>query len=488
MGNEHMQSGDPLNVVRRFIVDTTDRRDDLDGRKWEDLRRIRAGDSIGAQDQPFDLLQSEQGGLIASVQPAPNLSDGYTIDSDAEAGLACMLTHCLLPLRWEGENGFLLHRGVASAGGLYPIELRLRGNLGSGSALYLLDPRQRFLSQLETRSDLGDDCEVRLLLSGRIDWCLDPYGDLSGSLIALEAGMLAAQLSLFAASEGWEVDCNAVIDPAEARKEFSLSRDCDVPLIIVTLRSTNTSGLRDGLALSKRKTFSLPDFSAELSRYPRLAGYLEACETVQSDMSALPIVGPVIQANRTELSENDLKRLCAHRSAGAKDGIGRPNEVWGDAELVEFGDAYRRCAFAGPSDELLPLCAIYLTLRHSSQGCAAFDLDPSTGQMTRMEAADPVQIGETLAIGGGAMEIVIGIDDVAALNRAGPRGYLLSNILAGGLAQRLTLATTSCGRDARPLRSYDDGETNRLLPFAYRTTLQIRVARSIRPNPALAIA
>lgn len=488
MGVEPLKPSDPLEVVRRFIIDSTDRRDDLDGRKWADLRRIRAGEMIGPGDQPYNLLQSEQGGPITLVEPAKNTSDGYEIQSDTKTGLACFLTHCFLPIRWEGENGFLQHRGVASAGGLYPIELRLCGNLGSGPALYSLDPRQHFLAELETRPDLQDDRKVRLLLSGRIDWCLDPYGDLSGSLIALEAGMLAAQLTLFAGSVGWDVDCEAVQDPTSVRKEFALYRKCDVPLVIMTLTAESVSGLLNGLAPARRKVFSPPDLADGLRRFPRLAGYLEACEAASPDISASALAAPSSPAILTGFSLQDLKQLCRSRSAGAKDGVGRPIETWRDAELDAFARAFGQSAMAGPSDELLPLCAISLTLRHSSQGYAAFEFDCSTGQLTPIEAADPAQIGQALEVGGGAMEIAIGIDDVAALNRSGPRGYLLSNILAGVLAQRLTLAATSCGRDARPLRSYDDGETNRLLPYSHRTALQIRVARSIRPNPALAIA
>lgn len=469
-----------IQAVGAYIVATCERRLELRGRKWEEIRNLVDGSQPPPAGPRSQGLQPAEGGQEVTVRPGDPI-DGWAISRDSVGSLADILHHCCLPLRFEPENGSLLHRGIASPGAKYPIDVRLHvpGLVEDGGWLKLDAHQACLFETASTQEWRAPDDAVRIVLSGDIAKCLDPYGDMSASLVALEAGMTAQQIALFARAFGWAAEVSAIGDAAETRACVGIPLADIWPLVEVRL-----ADLSNGAATALERVSCRPSGEAplglEVSQFPLLERYRQACEGAAArggDIALARTPG----GQTSSFSAEELRQLCRDRTSGAFAGDGRPDEIWSDADIEKFQSDLAKSQAAGPSEHAARFATVHLSFRVAANETRSIDWEPASGRF-RQRSSIPGELA-TLENWQASFIATFGVDDAAMLAEFGPRGHLAGNALVGMLCQRITLAVTSQGRDARALGAYDGIEANRRLSFDRRAILQLKACRSTRPNP-----
>ncbi|WP_284125210.1 nitroreductase family protein [Parerythrobacter aestuarii] len=473
-----------IQAVAAYIVATCERRLELQGYKWDEIRALTLGETPPSTARPNGPLQPSERGWERFL-PGGNPVEGWAIARNSEGSLAEILSLSCMPLRFEPSNASLFHRGIASAGATYPIDVRLDISGLVGDSFWLqLDPYQSCL--LQTGQSVGTDAasgEVRIVLSGDLRKCLHPYGDMSANLAAFEAGMIAHQILSFAQAFGWHAEAYLVGDAHKARRELGIGTPDLWPLLQLHI-STGADEPGKGLNRGMFQPSGMPSSDLSGANFPFLERYRHACECRASRMENLKLAATRLGLGRYH-SRDELRNLCLRRTSGALSGNGRPDEVWSNDEISGIIDHLSTSMAAGPCEQMARLSSVHLSFRVSETTIRSIQWEPSTGEFLER----PTMPGEMAALEGMQASFIatFAIDDTEMLCEVGPRGHLASTILVGLLVQMVSLAATSLGRDARAIGAYDGTAANCLFSFDRRALLQVKASRSVRPNPSFVI-
>ncbi len=473
-----------IRAVSAYTIATCDRRLHLKGRKWEEIRRFAKGIAAPSGAQNTGNSRSGEADMPPTMPKTVPMS-GWAILPDVQNSLADILHHCSLPLRLEPANAWLFHRGIASPGAKYAVDVRVNYPAIAGEAAWLrLDSHEAFLFDVpSSQHPSSSQSDVRLVLSGDLNKCLDPYGDMSANLVTLEAGMIAMQVSLFSAAFGWETQVRLIGDGPSARKTLGIAEPDLMPLIEIRmsgLSSDATDGLRRGVYAPSGRVPSR-DF---LSDFPLLERYTQACECDAARIDDC-VLGQSQSAKWPGYSGDQLRQLCHHRTSGAQNGDGRPDEIWTESAISKLKNELTKTHGVGPSDGLMQHASVHLSFRLERKQIASFVWDPAAERLIQR----PTMPEEFEAFNAMKSSLVatFGIDESAMIAEYGPRGHLAANVVVGMLTQRVTLAATALGWNTRPIGAFNARDANRLLSLDQRVFLQMKVNRSITPNPFLFI-
>lgn len=455
--------------ARDFFVATGERRGELGGSKWDLLRGTTGGLSVPASVAPKTISADAwplSRTILQKALAASNL-DGLT----PKDKLSLMLALSVLPLRWEPLNYVAEHRAVASAGGSFAVEAYLLCRSGTKLDVYRVDADAFALiheRSLDGDADPGDD--VILVLVGRHAVCAAEYGAFSAPLLALEAGMIARQLTLLASLVGWR----AVIEPlgrtCSRRVALGLDHWSDAPLVALSIDGI---GIADVFGRGERQRIKTvrrePEYSAadaHAAMKPLLIGICGGAEA-----KPRPLATPfAIELRHPKRPPWTVLQAMAARSAGAATAALVAPHDWCAQRLEALLTDVAWLDSSGGFGAL-PL-GVEVFASFGAEMKPVFRMSPEFGGVVGDQTPDaPVLF--TLAI-----------DDRAALERFEEAGFLAAHLRVGALAHSLCLAAGLQGLAARPLRSYADASLGAALPLDRRPLLQVRIGLSERANLA----
>ncbi len=469
-----------VKAVGAYIIATCERRLELKGRKWDEVRNLSHGIAPTPVSQKTKPIQLAEGGQHISL-PCSDPIDGWSLMHGDDDTLADILRHCCLPLRFEPANGTLFHRGIASPGANYPIDVRLHvPTMGEEKYWLRLDPTAACLFRTipVTVKENRDD-EIRILLNGDLNKLLDPYGDMSANLVTLEAGMAAHQIALFAQSTGMDARTHLIGNARQMRDELGTTNTDLWPLVEIRL-SHPTEKIAQGLCHGTFRPTRRANAELSVADFPFLEDYRRACESYDAQSEDIEL-GRTDETSSPSYSSEELRHLCLNRTSGALSGDGRLDETWSQTEIEQLRDELAKSESAGPSNDMGRFATVHFSFRVAVGEVYSFAWQPVTGAFSKR----PTLHFELDAMTNMHASLVatFGVDDASLLSRLGPRGHLAANAMVGMLIQRVTLAVTSVGRDARAIGAFNGIEANQLLSFDQRAYLQLKANRSIRPNP-----
>lgn len=473
-------------IGRDFFVATTDRRSELRGLKWD---LLRSGPAAGPQLTGTSVYRPFSGGERRTV---PVTATAYSLptrpDPMSAAGkLAAILRHSVMPLRWEPLNHFAQHRGVGSAAAAFPIDIYVVPPLADGLPPLRVSPLDLALLDEGRTGPLPAPASpdaLTLVLVGCHAVCIRDYGELSASLLALEAGMIAGQISILAALFGWRTTVSAAPDWEPYRRALGLDHWSDAPILLVTLFGEDVRSALSGLERSQTRSSRPVPFHELADGFPRLRALLEAAAhplgAAAGESRGAASVDPAAVGRRTRLAERGLGAALANRSSGPGIGTGQSRAVDSALLLPLLADAAAVAAMAGATRSL----SVRPCLALSRRGTAEESPQAHRVQLPDFTLAE-APAGTLAGLPPGPFCLfTLGVDDKAALDLHGAYGFIAAHVAAGALAQSICVAATLQGLAARPLRSYRDAEASARLPLEARALLQIQIERPAGPNIA----
>lgn len=487
--------------VTDFVVATSDRRRELRGARWDSLRQ---GASTGAplvpvMDRTRPQPRFEKGVTFATHQAVAHFLPpvaaagnaarrGQHDEPDAATRLALLLQHAAWPLRWEPLNGCGQHRAVATPGALFPVDLYLRAQTCNGPRVLYCSPRDLCLLETAAAHETVDGLEW--IIAGNLGRCVGIYGDLALWLVALEAGMLQAQLQLVARALGWQLAFASDHDYAALRGLAGLTHWSEVPLLRGRLSGDGAATAAAQLRCMALATLRALPHHAAAEHHPLMRRFLE-----HSPAQAAAAEPRSPHATPDDAGENDTRAfplldVSARRSSGLGSGVARWTRDLPDALLQALlADTQQLLRDNGCADPAAAPLVVSLYWRPTQSASAAlFDLDPVQARLTPLApSAQALAAARSMCRYNDALLLTIGTDGNLASEQAGGRPLIDAHLRAGVLAQCLSLAAVRSGLTARLFMAYSDAQKNLLLPLDKRTLVQILIGFDPRANPAFAI-
>lgn len=467
---------DAQRIARDFIVAVSDRRLELDGARWRQLEPETPASAEAAKLQ-IEYVQGERPAIeLVPRLPASFLDHAPPADV-ANLSFSCrvsqLLHYSVLPLRWEPLNYTALHRGVASAGGLFATDTCLVCRHKGAWRTLLVSPDDVKLVDVGEAAPLRTDGEIELTVMARLDRLVPGYADFSVCLAGLEGGMILAQMLLL----GQRLRLRLAIStaaPAPMPKG-----PLDWPLFTLSILTGETSALDDmdsGISM-----IALPVARDQgKAKLPAVRDLLK--------IGARPVQSRRGSAQHDVLppADFDLFVPTMHRSSGRVDGEGRSGAALGsEGAVCLFTHAlayHRQLPTLICRDALVCSLAILDPL---AGNVMVFTLDIQNGSSVQRAASPEMAAavratctGEftalfSLGVATGEMVDLIASGDVLTLYAAG-----------GQFGHCLCLAAAKLQAIARPYRAMPDAMMNLLLPAQTRGILQIMVGFDARPNPS----
>lgn len=500
-------------IVQDYIVATSDRRRELRGARWEGLRQGIASTVplAPAMDRTRPHPRFEKGvsfepyRAMAHLLPEPPdpTEPGRgtaTAGLDPSEKLSTLLRHSAWPIRWEPLNGCGQHRAVATPGALFPVDLYLIAPTRNGLRALYCSPRD--LCLLET-GGLHEDAmpehpdenrdSLSLCIVGNLGRCVGIYGDLALWLVALEAGMLQAQIHFVAGALGWRLHRGGDRDAATARARMGIGHWSEMPMIDCRL-----SGEGIASALADRNACPLDTIRprphhAEADAHPSMKRFVELSEKASCGVSSGTAAAdpPMAGADSTMPSSFAILDLSNRRSSGLGNGIARASKHVTAAVLDALLADLRAlvCASRSLAAGTMPLCVSMIWKASAEGPVRMFDIDPATSRTTPLACSeDTLRMARDMCRYNTGILLTIGADGHLANDAAAAKALIDAYLDAGVLSQCVCLAAARNGLTARSFMAYPDELKNRLLPLEMRALVQILIGFDPRPNPAFPIA
>lgn len=482
-------------ILRDYLTATTYRRIELAGRKWEAARAAN-GIVASSQDPPATLSSSPDSRRIVPAM-ARRLMTPLSLDRgdrlhpiDQLSGpekLSLVLRYAALPVRWETGSDMIEHRGVPSAGALYPLEITLLGSAdgaGSRPRMRCSAPDLSLLEENEAEPGIWAG-PIEIAIVARLRRCAEDYGDLALCVAALEAGMCVAQLRILLWIVGWGSEAR----PPEwsATAELGLTHWSD--MVLALLATTLPPDAVDGLPLQRIETEVEATRYDSAERHPRLRAVAQLI--AESDAgperweSGRPFSAGVARGLPCRNPRALLHAMATRSSGRAEDGGWPSSAATFDRLNLLLADVLgliETSCRGSVADEAV----IALIHRRGPLHPPEFlRFDPISGMLAPLADTKPAQRAAGGMGGQDQMLLVtIGLDEVALLQALGPGGLIACYTAAGAIGQCFCVAAALHGLVARPLKSYQDRESDLLLPVRARTFLQIRIGFRGPPNIA----
>lgn len=482
-------------ILRDYLTATTYRRLELAGRKWE---AARAAAGIGRSPQEPPAAHSSSGGNRPTVRansrrlmtpPSLNREDRlHPIEQlSGSEKLSLVLRYAALPVRWETGSDMIEHRGVPSAGALYPLEITLLGSAGGAGSrprMRCSAPDLSLMEENEAEAGIWAG-PIEIAIVARLGRCAEDYGDLALCVAALEAGMCVAQLRILLGIVGWGSE--ARLPERSATAELGLTHWSD--MVLALLGTTLPPDAVDGLPAQQIDT------EVEVTRYDSAEKHprLRAVAQLIAESDAVPgrwDPGQPFSAGLPQglprRNPRTLLHAMATRSSGRAEDGGWPSSAATFEPLNPlladvFGLMETSCRGSVADEAVIAL----IHRRGPFHPPEYLRFDPISGKLAPLGDAKLVQRAAGGMGGQDQMLLVtIGLDEVALLQALGPAGLIACYTAAGAIGQCFCVAAALHGMVARPLKSYDDRESDLLLPVRARTFLQIRIGFQGPPNIA----
>jgi len=480
-------------IARDFFVATTDRRSELGGSKWDLLRRgagpVPAGAPTPAQAAPPGFASfsggerdHEPAAAIAHHLPRPAPAQAPVDLSPAEK-LALILRYAAMPLRWEPLNLLSQHRGVGSAAGSFPIDTYVIAPHPGGARVLRCSPPDFALldeGRPAPGPPVGAPDALTLILVGCHGVCAREYGELSASLLALEAGMISGQIALLAASLGWRARAMPAQYWRPCREALGLGHWSDMPMVCLRLAGDGASSAISSLKASRIRTLKPVARPARADAFPRLRAMIERASEAGGGPAGPAVAGAGMEdAFPAWAADRGLPAALASRSSGSSVPAAGSPDPWDRATRDSLlGDLAVLDGVAGATRPAIPL---FLSLSGRTAEGDSLQTRQVALPACSLSAGRIPEFADSLPPGSFGI-FTIGVDDKAALESHGAFGFTAAHVAAGSLAQCICLAAALHGLTARPLRSYSDKHANALLPLEARVLLQIQIERSRRAN------
>lgn len=483
--------------VHDFLVATSERRRELRGERWDGLRQGVASSLPLAPEmnrtRPHPKFEKgvrfAPHDAVAYDVPAPSV-DAACEASTAADKLSHVLRHSAWPFRWEPLNACGQHRAVGTPGALFPVDVYLLARTRRGARALHCSPRDLCLLEAAELPDAaaGETTDaLSIVVVGNLGRCVGIYGDLALWLVALEAGMLQAQIRLVARTVGWRVDDTADHDYDATRALLGIAHWSEAPLIRCRLTGGGAASATAGLAERRLRTIRPLPHHAEADAHPMMRSFVRLA-------AAPPPVVPHANGERFGASGDDgdafpIVDASYRRSSGIGNGIVRwTRDLTTHLRDAVLADTRRlandsECVVSAPTP-----FAVSLAWRPTQSGPATiFDLDVSQARLTEVPASDEaVEAARGMCRYNAALLITIGADG-SAIAGAGARAVVDTYLRAGALAQCFSLAAARNGLSARLFMAYPDEMKNLVMPLARRALVQILIGYDTRPNPVFPI-
>jgi len=496
--------------VQDYIVATSDRRRELRGARWEGLRQ-------GGTSSIFPLAPEmdrtrlhprfekgvtfERHQAAAYVLPEPP-DTAATADSAAVAGqtaaekLSVLLRHSAWPIRWEPLNGCGQHRAVATPGALFPVDLYLIARTRSGPRALYCSPRD--LCLLESCAVPGDAAPedgdaLSLVIVGNLGRCVGIYGDLALWLVALEAGMLQAQIHFVARTLGWRLHRCSRRDDAAMRTLVGLGHWSESPMVGCRLSGDRVGSALSDLSARPLETIRPRPHHADADAHPSMRDFVRLAATapIRTASDAVAGHGVIDDADDTPTGSISVLDLSHRRSSGLGNGIARWTRAI-DATVLDALLADTRLLVRGSGSHAvgtMPLCMTLVWKATQEAPVRIFDVDPVGPRTTPMACSeDTLRAAREMCRYNTGILITIGVDGHLASDGAAAQALIGAYLRAGVLSQCVSLAAARNGLTARAFMAYPDDLKNLLMPLEMRALVQILIGFDPRPNPGFPIA
>jgi SagB-type dehydrogenase family enzyme len=351
-------------------------------------------------------------------------------------------------------------RPVGSGGGAYPMELYL---VGSGGAWHY-DPVAHALDPIRSGEPAAGAPGLVLVLAAVFARNVYKYGEFGYRLCCLDAGALTGQLLTLLAVHGLP----AAVRPHGAGSALAdllgLDEEVEAPLAVIEVdaRAELPSSRVDGVARPTRRTRPQP----ALGRVPLAAGLHQRVR--------LGAGGPLPEPLTADLPATVARHPLPVADLALVDGLSRRHSLDGRfgpgsltrEQLGTLLHAAQRWEAPGAGLERVLLRCVVHQVEGIPPGLYGYERDHhrlvALGTANLREAmAPPAGRPDERILGdhGGGVAIVPVGDYERGFRIVGDPWFLLQNLPAGIVAQRVALAAAALGLDSRILCAY---ETDRL--------------------------
>lgn len=496
--------------VQDYIVATSDRRRELRGARWDGLRQ-------GGTSSIFPLAPEmdrtrlhprfEKGVTFEPHQAAayvlPEPPDTTAIeDGAATAGLSAseklsvLLRHSAWPIRWEPLNGCGQHRAVPTPGALFPVDLYLIARTRNGPRALYCSPRDLcLLERCAVPEDAApeDEDALSLVIVGNLGRCVGIYGDLALWLVALEAGMLQAQIHFVARTLGWRLRPCARHDDDALRTLLGIGHWSESPMVSCRLSGDRAGSALSDLGARPLETIRPRPHHADADAHPSMRDFVQLAATapIRTTSDAAAGYGGIDDADDTPAGLFSVPGLSGRRSSGLGNGIARWTKAMDATVLDALLADTRMLVRASGSHAVgtMPLCVTLVWKATQEAPVRIFDVDLVHPRMTPMPCGeDTLRVAREMCRYNTGILITIGVDGHLAGDGAAAQALVDAYLRAGVLSQCMSLAAARNGMTARLFMAYPDDLKNLLMPLEMRALVQILIGFDPRPNPGFPIA
>ena len=410
-----------------------------------------------------------------------------------DSRVAFLLRHLAAPARFEPTNVPVLHHTVASFGGLGSCGLVLLAPSQNGcGALYRYLPDYHSLEHLgpvPASAPVPPADQVWLACIGQPWLVLEKYGEYAPFGVALDAGLMDAQLRYLTALLGWprrRVD----LPPRTYRRWHLGAATSDLLLSCHALDiAGDASEFLD--QLQHRRIATWKPHVQDAERFPLLeailAGFAAATPAepeTRSQQVTVEVDEPdqrdllAVMAART--SGNDTSGMAPIQPGLATDWLHRWATTVGAlqqrrTQLPAEQELFVRYAWLHPQG---PDIGLYdEALQFAGTGIGAVDFTAAVRDCLHNDQ-QYYNLDEMI------LEVFIGVDASAFQRRYGAGAIRLAHLAAGARVHDICLAAASFGCFARPVRMFRDAPLERRLELPGQLLIQVLVGVSRRANPA----
>ena len=489
-------------LARDAIVSSTYRKLEQDGDKWRRLSNDESDagmpNAAPARVAAEEIGRSSWTSVALDVQPLPRpdlaclgtLGDRATGGRAAQAidptrRLATLLASAAAPIRWEPRNAVHGHRGIPSPGPLFVSDILLLSAAGTGAmSAWRYLPSAHALARIPGCS-AADEAPVGgfdVVIVGRLERCLTPYGDFSATLAALEAGHMQAQLAIVAKALGWRVGTQAVPGETAVRHALGLDHWTSQPFARMRVRGPGAAHALPTATCTVQVVTERATRPEDGEDYPRLRRFMTMIQGLEaSSEAAYTTVEDEVSALPPALAGLPLADMILARSSGRMHTTTPCRPTFDRTALEAIGPVLAALR-PEPQDQLGEV-GLRLHLSVANHGRHASDnyvLDDRTGSIS----IDTNRRSEDDGGSNHGVLATLSIDDLRELQRWGPAAFLTGHVAAGGQAQRFSLAAAAAGLCVRPTRSYVDAIVDATLPLERRAIYQMNCSREPPGNIA----